>query len=49
MEEVERNGWKKRWIQHAADEPAGDNAADYRVLVGMVRKYMPGLPILDAA
>lgn len=48
MEEIERNGWRGRWIQHIADEPTATNAADYRILAGMVRKYMPGIPILDA-
>jgi len=48
MEEIDRNGWRDRWIQHVADEPTGTNAADYRILVGMVRKYLPGIPILDA-
>ncbi len=48
MEEIERNGWRERWLQHTADEPCKGNAADYRALVGMVRKYMPGLPIIDA-
>jgi len=48
MEEIDRNGWRGRWIQHVTDEPTAENAADYRILVGMVRKYMPGLPILDA-
>jgi hypothetical protein len=48
MEEIERNGWRGRWIQHVTDEPTPDNAADYRILVGMVRKSMPGIPILDA-
>ena len=48
MEEIDRNGWRNRWIQHVADEPIAVNAADYRIFVGMVRKYMPGIPILDA-
>jgi len=48
LAEIERNGWRDRWIQHVADEPTDTNAADYRILAGMVRKYMPGLPILDA-
>ncbi len=48
MDEIERNGWRDRWIQHVADEPIATDAADYRILVGMVRKYMPGIPILDA-
>ncbi len=48
MREIERNGWRDRWMQHVADEPIASNAADYRIFVGMVRKYMPGIPILDA-
>ncbi len=56
MEEIEthRSGyswgdcWRDRWLQHIADEPIADNAADYRIFTGMVRKYMPGIPIIDA-
>jgi len=48
MEEIERNNWRDRWFQHVTDEPTEWNATDYRILAGMVRKYMPGLPILDA-
>ena len=48
MEEIDANGWRKRWIQHVTDEPTSVNATDYRLLAGMVRKHMPGLPILDA-
>lgn len=48
MAEIRDNGWESRWIQHATDEPVAANAADYRILVGIVRKYMPGIPILDA-
>lgn len=48
MEAIRRNGWTNRWIQHVADEPIPANAVDYRIFTGMVRRYMPGLPILDA-
>ncbi len=48
MEAIDRNGWRERWLQHVADEPKAWNAADYRMLAGMVRKYMPGIPILEA-
>jgi hypothetical protein len=48
MDEIDRNGWRDRWIQHVTDEPTEANAVDYRILVGMVRRHMPGLPILDA-
>lgn len=48
MEEIEAHGWRKRWLQHVTDEPIDVNAADYCKLAGLVRKNMPGLPILDA-
>lgn len=48
MSEIQRNGWKDRYLQHVADEPIPENRAEYRMFVGMVRKYMPGIPIADA-
>lgn len=48
MTEIGRNGWRDRWLQHVADEPIHANADSYRIFVGIVRKYMPGIPILDA-
>ncbi len=48
MEAIEKHGWRSRWLQHVTDEPIPANAIDYRILVGMVHKYMPGIPILDA-
>jgi len=48
MDEIGRNGWQDRWIQHVADEPIEANAADYRILTGMVHKYMPRIPVMDA-
>jgi len=48
MEEIDRGGWRGRWIQHVTDEPVAGNATDYRILTGMVRRHMPGLPLLDA-
>ena len=46
--EIDRNGWRERWIQHVSDEPSSHNVADYRLLCGMVRRHMPGLPLMDA-
>jgi hypothetical protein len=46
--EIEKHGWRSRWLQHVTDEPISANAIDYRILVGMVHKYLPGIPILDA-
>ncbi len=48
MDAMDKYGWHDRWIQHVTDEPIAANAADYRILTGMVRKYMPSIPILDA-
>ena len=48
VDEIDRNGWRGRYVQHVTDEPIKENAADYRIFVGMVRKYMPGIPIVDA-
>lgn len=48
MSEIERSGWRHRWLQHVADEPCRTNASDYRILCGMVRRHMPGIPLLEA-
>ena len=48
MHEIVRNQWQDRYFQHAADEPISVNAVSYRILVGLIRKYMPGIPILEA-
>jgi hypothetical protein len=47
-EEIDRNGWRQRWLQHTADEPSPGSAADFRALNGMVRRYMPGAVLLEA-
>ena len=48
IDEIRANNWQGRWLQHATDEPIESHAADYRILAGMIRKYMPGIPIIDA-
>ena len=45
---IKRKGWTDRWYQHVADEPAAHNAAEYRITAGIVRKYMPGVKLIDA-
>lgn len=45
---IRKNRWERRWLQHVADEPIAENATDYRILAGMVRKYMPGIRLVDA-
>ena len=34
--------------QALADEPQTHNDATYRILAGIFRKFMPGIPIIDA-
>jgi hypothetical protein len=48
MTEIEERGLKDRWFQHVADEPGGKNIGEYRITSGIVHKYMPGIPTLDA-
>ena len=44
---VERNGWKDVWYQHVSDEPSDFNISEYRITVGIVRKHMPGIKLID--
>ena len=45
---IERHGWRERWYQHVADEASEHNVVNYRITCGIVRKYMPGIRLLDA-
>lgn len=45
---LKRNGWLPLAIQHVGDEPQAACAAEYRILSGMMRKWMPGVPIIEA-
>ena len=42
------NGWIDMTIQHVGDEPHEDCATDFRILSGIVRKCMPGVPLIEA-
>jgi hypothetical protein len=44
---VKRNGWQDVWYQHVADEPSKFNISEYRITVGIVRKHMPGIKLID--
>lgn len=44
---VKRNGWQDIWYQHVSDEPSEFNISEYRITVGIVRKYMPGIKLID--
>ena len=45
---LEGNSWLNAAIQYVADEPIDASAQDYRVLAGIVRKFLPGIPLADA-
>jgi hypothetical protein len=44
---VKKNGWQDIWYQHVSDEPSKFNISEYRITVGIVRKYMPGIKFID--
>ena len=45
---LEKKGWLDRYTQHIADEPNAANAASYGEISKYIRKYMPGVRLLDA-
>ncbi|AZN43960.1 DUF4091 domain-containing protein [Paenibacillus albus] len=45
---LEQHGWLDILVQHVADEPTENSVTEYRILSGMVRKFMPGVPLLEA-
>ncbi|RPI27583.1 MAG: DUF4091 domain-containing protein [Acidobacteria bacterium] len=45
---LRRNGWYDKATQHVVDEPNPKNFADYRIMAGTVRKFLPGIPLIDA-
>ncbi|NEW04760.1 DUF4091 domain-containing protein [Paenibacillus sp. SYP-B3998] len=45
---LQQNDWLELTIQHVADEPILESATDFRVLSSIVRKFMPGIPLIEA-
>lgn len=45
---MEKNGWLDNFYMHVADEPHDGCAEGYRALSSIVRKFFPGVPILEA-
>jgi hypothetical protein len=45
---LEKKGWLHKYMQHIADEPTAKNAESYQAISAYVRKYMPGVKIVDA-
>ena len=48
LENLRSNGWLNLYMQHLADEPIPSNIGSYRALAALVRKYAPGVPIVEA-
>jgi len=47
-EMLRRNGWYDRATQHVVDEPSPKDFDEYRIMAGTVRKFLPGIPLIDA-
>ncbi len=45
---LRRNGWYGLATQHVVDEPSPKDFDDYRIMAGTVRKFLPGVPLIDA-
>jgi hypothetical protein len=45
---LKRNDWYGLAIQHVVDEPTPEYFDDYRIMAGTVRKFLPGIPLIDA-
>jgi len=45
---LRQNGWYGMAVQHVSDEPTLETANDYRHLAGVIRKFMPEMPLFDA-
>ena len=43
-----QKGWREISIVHVSDEPKERCAADFRILAGIFRKYLPGIKLIDA-
>lgn len=44
---MKENGWEGRYMQTLVDEPQFPNSDHYRILSGVCRKFLPGVPIHD--
>ena len=45
---IRRHHLEKRWLQHVMDEPVQCCMASYYRACGIVRRFMPSIPLLDA-
>ncbi|WP_339071028.1 glycoside hydrolase domain-containing protein [Chitinophaga sp. 212800008-4] len=47
-EHLEKNGRLEKYLQHISDEPTAQNAPSYVEISSYVKKYLPGVKIMDA-
>ncbi len=45
---LKRNGWYDVSVQHVGDEPNEGKMDEFRIICGIVRKFMPGMKLFDA-
>lgn len=45
---LRRNGWYDITLMHVGDEPHERAADEYRILSGIVRKFLPGMKLIEA-
>lgn len=45
---LKEKGWTDIYVQHLADEPIKENIATYQAIAALVRKYAPGMKIIEA-
>jgi len=45
---LQDKGLAEQYVQHLLDEPHGDEVAIYEQFAALVKKHMPGIPIIDA-
>ncbi|MBO9620401.1 MAG: DUF4091 domain-containing protein [Niabella sp.] len=47
-EHLQQKGWLGKYMQHISDEPTAKNAPSYVEISSYVKKYLPGVKIIDA-
>jgi hypothetical protein len=47
-EHLKEKGWLKLYVQHVGDEPVTQNADSYTTAAMLLKKYAPGIPVMEA-
>ena len=45
---LKENNWLDKLHQHVGDEPIPECAHEYRIIAGIVRRFLPGVPLMEA-